>query len=61
MYTRAAGRQNGRPVPRVLVISIDPAEAAYRLRLGILPPLLAPDGSRSTSEPGRGTSPTAAG
>ncbi len=33
------------PAPkRVLVISIDPAEAAFRLRLGILAPLLAADG-----------------
>jgi glycosyltransferase involved in cell wall biosynthesis len=31
-------------VPRVLVISIDPAEAAFRLRLGILAPLLAGEG-----------------
>jgi glycosyltransferase involved in cell wall biosynthesis len=29
---------------RVLVITIDPAEAAFRLRLGILAPLLAADG-----------------
>ncbi len=44
MYNPRRGRQNARPVPRVLVISIDPAEAAFRLRLGILPPLLAADG-----------------
>jgi glycosyltransferase involved in cell wall biosynthesis len=32
------------PNKRVLVITIDPAEAAFRLRLGILAPLLAADG-----------------
>ena len=31
-------------LPRILVITIDPAEAAFRLRLGILAPLLAADG-----------------
>ena len=44
MYIPRSARQNGRPVPRVLVITIDPAEAAFRLRLGILAPLLAADG-----------------
>ena len=45
MYIPRVGRQNARPVSRhVLVISIDPAEAAFRLRLGILAPLLAGDG-----------------
>ena len=43
MYIRGRRPQNA-AVPRVLVISIDPAEAAFRLRLGILPPLLAADG-----------------
>ena len=46
MYMRGSGRQNAGAVPdsRVLVITIDPAEAAFRLRLGILAPLLAGDG-----------------
>ncbi len=44
MYILVAGRQNASPMPRVLVITIDPAEAAFRLRLGILAPLLAGDG-----------------
>jgi glycosyltransferase involved in cell wall biosynthesis len=43
VYFRRSRRHNAGPMPRVLVITIDPTEAAFRLRLGILAPLLAAD------------------